>query len=145
MATPTTLTAAFERSLAAGEVRWLRCDSCGALRATLRTVCPSCLSQAAHWHPAATTGHVLSYLVARKAIATTLETPYIVVHVALDDGVRFTANLLDADPAAVRVDMRVRLAVDARRGRRLAQFFAADDPERGPTARPPASAPSHAR
>ena len=139
MATPDTLTDEFERHLATGEIRWLSCDSCGALRATLRTVCPVCLSRKASWRRAATSGRVISYLVARSAIATALDTPYVVVHVELDDGVRLTANLLEADPGELRVGMRVALTVDARYGRPLPQFVLADDLESVPTADPPAN------
>jgi uncharacterized OB-fold protein len=122
MASVTAPDAAFERLLEAGEVHWLRCASCGALRATLRTVCPSCLSREATWQRAAPTGRIVSYFVAHEAIATTLDAPYVVAHVELDDGVRLTASLLDADPSHVKVGAQVRLVVDRRGGRPLPAF-----------------------
>lgn len=127
MAALTSPDAAFERLLEAGEVHWLRCVSCGALRATLRTVCPSCLSREALWQRSAPAGRVVSYFVAHEAVATALDAPYVVAHVELDDGVRLTASLLDTDPPHVRVGARVRLTVDGRRGRPIPAFVLAGD------------------
>jgi uncharacterized OB-fold protein len=127
MAQLTSPAAAFERLLASGEVHWLRCGSCDALRATLRTVCPACLSREATWQRSAAAGRVVSYFVAHEAVATALEPPYVVAHVELDDGVRLTASLLDTEPPHVRVGARVRLTVDAGRGRPMPAFVLAED------------------
>jgi uncharacterized protein len=125
MTTPTpprTAAEIFNEHLLTGEIRFQRCSSCGTVRATLPPICHRCLSPRATWEPASPTGQVSSYIVARQPIATELETPYVVVHVELDDGVRYTANLIGADPRAVHVGARVRFMIAERHGRLLPQF-----------------------
>jgi uncharacterized OB-fold protein len=115
----------FAAYLDKGEIRFQQCSACGTRRGTPRPVCHTCLSRESSWQPAAEAGSIVSFIVAHEAIATQLEPPYIVAHVELDDGVRFTANLLgDAEPS---VGMRVRAVIAERAGRRLLQFEPVDD------------------
>jgi uncharacterized OB-fold protein len=72
------------------------------------------------WEPAADAGTIASYFVARERFATALETPYTVLHVELDDGVRYTAGLTgDGTPL---VGGRVRFTVGERDGEPVPLF-----------------------
>jgi uncharacterized protein len=112
----------FTEYLSAGEIRFQRCGSCGTLRGTLRAVCPVCLSREVTWVHAANAGTIVSYFIAHERFATALETPYTVLHVELDDGVRYTAGLTATSSGAPHVGGRVRLTVGKRDGESLPLF-----------------------
>lgn len=108
--------AAFRDSLERGRPAVQACGACGALRWPIREVCHACLSRAVRWQPIGGEGTVVSFIVVRSAPGAARPMPYCVVHVELDEGVRFTANLVNADPATARVGMRVRAVVERRDG-----------------------------
>ena len=106
--------ARFRESLERGRPEIQACGSCRALRWPPREVCHACLATAVEWRPIGGEGTVVSYIVVRSTPNATRRLPYCVVHVELDEGVRFTANLLKADPASARVGMRVRAILERR-------------------------------
>ena len=108
--------ARFRESLERGQPEFQACAACGAMRHPPREVCHACLSAAVHWRAIRGEGSVLSYIVVHSAPGAVRTTPYCVVHVELDEGVRFTANLLGVDPASAHVGMRVRTVLERMEG-----------------------------
>jgi uncharacterized OB-fold protein len=85
------------------ELRLPTCRSCGTTFWYPRTTCPSCLGEDLDWHAASGDGTVHAVSVMARG------TPYAVVLVDLDEGVRLMSNTTGVDPAAVAVGQRVRL------------------------------------
>jgi uncharacterized OB-fold protein len=94
-----------------GELRLQRCDTCGATVFHPRVVCPRCFGGELHWFTAAGTGTVYSYTVTRRAGEFTGEALVTRALVDLDAGVRVLARIVGADPAIVRIGMRVQMEV----------------------------------
>lgn len=86
------------------------CDACGACYFDRRNACARCFGRSFSRRPLATTGTVRTFTIVHRA-APGVEVPYVSVVVDLDGGGAVKANLRDveADPAAVRVGMPVRL------------------------------------
>jgi len=88
-----------------------RCAACGQLQHYPRSVCRHCLSDALDFVESAGNGVVYSFTVIHRAPLQELRpfAPYTLALVDLDEGVRFTSDVL-GDPADVRVGLPV--AVD---------------------------------
>jgi hypothetical protein len=93
-----------------------RCTGCGAFRHPPSPVCWRCRGFAHEWMPVSGRGSVFSHAVVHRAFLPGLEAgvPYVVVVVALDDvpGVRLVSNLVDVDPAAVRIGLPVEVCFE---------------------------------
>ena len=91
-----------------------QCTACGATRHPPGPRCPSCRSASAAWLALPGTGSVYTYTVVHQAFvpALTDQLPYVVAAIDLDDagGVRLVTNIVECDPADVRVGMRVSVA-----------------------------------
>ncbi|HVN50194.1 MAG TPA: OB-fold domain-containing protein [Acidimicrobiales bacterium] len=75
-----------------------------------REVCPRCLGSAIEWRAASGRGEVYAHTVEHKPVmlkAVFGDEPYCVALVELDEGVRLMSNIVDVDPLAVEVGMRV--------------------------------------
>jgi uncharacterized OB-fold protein len=101
---------------AAGEGRLVlpRCDMCATVIWYPRAFCPACGSSSVSWIDAAGTGYVYSCTVVRKGQGAYREAaPYVVAYVELDEGPRMMTNVVDCDPDAVAIGMRVEVTFDA--------------------------------
>ena len=85
-----------------------RCTGCARLRHPPGPICPHCGSTAADWPELSGRGVVYTYTVVHQQFVPA-EVPYVVIVVELDEGVRLVSNLVDADPAEVRVGLPVEL------------------------------------
>jgi uncharacterized OB-fold protein len=86
------------------------CRTCGAVIFPARLVCPHCGSRNFEPRTLQREGTVATFTVIH--VATTAfrqETPYILAVIDLADGARCTCQLVDVDPAQVRIGMPVRL------------------------------------
>jgi uncharacterized protein len=101
-----------------------RCSSCHALRHPPVPMCGRCHSLEWDTQAAVGRGTIHSWIVSRHPTEPDAE-PRIVVLVDLEEGVRFVANLLDADVDAVRNEMPVELCFAEIDGVLLPQFRAA--------------------
>jgi uncharacterized OB-fold protein len=74
-----------------------------------RSRCPSCLRSDWTWQQVSGNGRVHSFTVDRVGHVPALRklAPYAVAIVELDEGPRMTARLVECDPDAVKVGMRV--------------------------------------
>ncbi|MDT5076662.1 MAG: uncharacterized protein QOJ80_1299 [Mycobacterium sp.] len=84
-----------------------RCGACGTLRNPPRPMCPHC--QSLDWDTLKATGRgtVYSWVMPQYPPMPFVEYPYIVVLVALEEGIRLVSNLIDIAPERVEVGMPV--------------------------------------
>jgi uncharacterized OB-fold protein len=83
-----------------GELRAQRCTACGLLRHPPRPTCPQCGSTDVEWQLLTGRGKVYTYGVSHQAIHPALEgrVPFTTLIVELDEGLRFTSNLVEGSP-----------------------------------------------
>lgn len=105
---------------AADEGRLLvkRCQSCGQFHHYPRDICPHCLSSDTVWDNAAGTGTVYSFSTMGVADAA-----YTLAFVTLDEGVTLMTNLVDCDPATVRIGDKVRVVFQPSQGGHAVPMF----------------------
>jgi uncharacterized OB-fold protein len=73
-------------------------------------MCPACGAEKQDWVVAAGRGTVFSYVVHHHPKVPGHEPPFVVALVELEEGVRMLGNLVDADPADVRIGLPVEVA-----------------------------------
>jgi len=90
-----------------------RCVACGTFRMPPTPFCPRCRSQEIDWVTLSGRGLVYSYTVVVKAILPGMEDciPYMPAVIELPDasGVRLISNIVDADPAHIRIGQTVQV------------------------------------
>lgn len=86
-----------------------RCADCGEVRHYPRPMCGSCQSMDVDWVEASGRGEVYSWTVTHHPfqIGFRGETPYILVTVDLEEGVRMQTQLLDAKPEDLKLGLKV--------------------------------------
>lgn len=98
----------FWDAAAEGRLVLPRCEACETVIWYPRTLCPACGAAAISWIDAAGTGTVYSFTVVHKGQGPYRDAaPYVVAYVELDEGPRMMTNIVDCDPAAVRIGMAV--------------------------------------
>ena len=109
---PDAVTQPFWDGVAEGVLRIQRCQACGRHVFYPRAVCPHCAAVDLCWVEASGSGRIHSYTVVHRAPAEYRdEIPYVVALIELDEGVRMMTRLVDVEPADVRVDLRVEVAI----------------------------------
>ena len=105
---------------AADEGRLLvkRCNACGQFHHYPRDICPHCLSSDTVWQDAAGTGTVYSFSTMGAGDAA-----YTLAFVTLDEGVTMMTNLVDCDPASVRIGDKVRVVFQPSQGGHAVPMF----------------------
>jgi uncharacterized protein len=98
-----------------GVLRLQRCNACGELRYPISPVCPTCLSVDYGWDELSGRGEVYSFGVFRHAYndAWRDRVPYNVALIKLAEGPTLISNVVDIDPEALRVGLRVRVVFEA--------------------------------
>lgn len=106
---PTPESAEYWAGAARGELLIQRCTSCGRHQFYPRIVCAACASRHIEWVRATGSATVRSFTIVRRPVseAYAAEVPYVVALVTLDEGPTLMTNLIDCEPAAVRIGMRV--------------------------------------
>jgi uncharacterized OB-fold protein len=82
------------------------CDSCGRTHWYPRARCPHCFSDRTAWREATGRGTIYSYSHVVRA-----EMPYVMAYVTLADGPTMMTNIVDCDPAAVRIGQAVHVVL----------------------------------
>jgi uncharacterized OB-fold protein len=102
-------TAPFWTSGADGLLRIRRCDDCGHYQHPPQPVCPACHCASLSWQPVSGRGSVWSWTVNRYQWIPSMPPPYVVAEIELAEqpGLRLLTNLVDADPASLRVGTEV--------------------------------------
>ena len=98
-----------------GEFRLQRCLDCNFIRYPIAPVCPQCLSTRAEWAHLSGRGVVGSWVVFHKAYWPGFkpDLPFVVAQIELEEGPRYTSNLLGIAPADVRIGMPVEVVFEA--------------------------------
>lgn len=106
---PTPDTQPYWDGLARGALLIQRCGDCGKLRHYPRPVCDGCWSMAHDWAEAGGGGAVHSWTVCHHPfhIGFKAQSPYVLLTVELDEGVRAMGQLRGMDPAGLRLGLRV--------------------------------------
>jgi uncharacterized OB-fold protein len=91
-----------------------RCGRCGEYRHPPKPICPLCQSPEYGWNEVSGRGTVYTYTVVHQAFVPSLaeKLPYVVAAIELEelDGVRVVSNVVDVEPADVRIGMPVEVA-----------------------------------
>ena len=96
------------RAAKAGVLSLPRCASCARYSWPPRAACGEC-GGVLEWAACRGTGTIVTYSVVRRAVDPGLkdDVPYVVAIVELDEGPRLFANIVDADPEALRAGLAV--------------------------------------
>jgi uncharacterized OB-fold protein len=119
----------FWSGLRSGRILVQQCGDCGRLRHPPRPLCPRCRSLKWTATPVSGRGEVYSYAIQHHPPTPGFDLPFVVVLVQLAEGVRLIANLIDCDPAVVRIGLPVQAhCVEVEPGLWLPQFRLLDAP-----------------
>lgn len=100
----------FWEGVAAGQLLVQRCSSCQALRHPPRPMCGACRSTDWDTVEASGDGEVFSFVVHHHPPLPGVTPPHVVATIALAEGTRFVAELVDVAPGDVAIGMPVELA-----------------------------------
>ena len=97
-----------------GTLTFQRCKACGHAWLPARSDCPNCLGDRWSREPSKGLGTLVSWVVYRHAYDPAFEArlPYTVAVVQLDEGPRLISNVVGVDAASLRIDQRLRLAIE---------------------------------
>ncbi len=111
---PDGLNAEFYAECAKGQLCFQRCNACGAWRHPPRPMCARCGGWQWRWQPSTGRGRIYTWTVTHQAMhpAFADDTPYAVVVVELDEGVRLVSGLRDLAPAALALDLPVEVVIE---------------------------------
>ena len=87
-------------------VKW--CQDCKKPHHYPRGVCPHCMSTKLEWKQAKGTGEIYTYSIMHAA-----KPAYVIAYVTLDEGVSMLTNIVDVEPAKVKVGQRVKVVFKA--------------------------------
>ena len=101
-----------------------RCSACHHAWLPARAQCPNCLGDDWRREPAQGGATLVSWVVYRHAYHPAFEArlPYTVAVVQLDEGPRMISNIVQADPAALRIEQRLQLTIEDESGTAVARF-----------------------
>jgi uncharacterized protein len=109
---------AFWSAASEGRLLLKKCNRCGEVHHYPRDICPFCLSADTAWIDAAGTGTVYSFSTMGKGDAA-----YTLAFVTLQEGVTLMTNLVDCDPAQVRIGQPVRVVFQPSQGGQAVPMF----------------------
>ncbi len=89
-----------------------KCKVCKTWIHTPRPMCPRCHGLEIEWGSTKGRGIVYSWVTFHKARHPGFKTPYSVVLVELDEGVRIVSNLVDVQPEDIYIGMPVAVVFD---------------------------------
>lgn len=111
-------TLAYWQAADEGRLLLKKCRACGEAHHYPRDICPFCLSDETEWITAAGTGTVYSFSTLGQG-----ENAYTLAYVRLAEGVTMMSNLVDCDPAQVRMDQAVRVVFRPSQGGHAVPMF----------------------
>jgi len=97
-----------------GRLCFQRCEGCQAWRHLPRLQCPRCGSSDWEWQPSTGRGRVLTWTVTHEAPlpAFAAQTPYAIVVVELEEGVRMVSGLRGLAPAELALELPVEVVFE---------------------------------
>jgi uncharacterized protein len=110
----TELSRPFWDALKGGQLTFQRCKACHHAWLPARSECPNCLGEDWQRDSAKGGASLVSWVVYRIAYDPAFESrlPYTVAVVQLDEGPRMISNVVQADPASLRIDQPLRLTIE---------------------------------
>lgn len=117
------VSAPYWRALEEGRLTFQRCGTCGHAWLPARTECPHCLAAAARWEVASGNAKLVSWVVYHHGYHDWFarKLPYNVAVIELAEGPRLISTV-DAPHDRLRIDMRLKLAIEREAGIALARF-----------------------
>ncbi|MFC7550470.1 Zn-ribbon domain-containing OB-fold protein [Plantactinospora sp. GCM10030261] len=109
---PTALSAPFWDAARSGELVIQRCATCGGYEWTPQVGCSRCYTETLQWTRVSGQGTVYTYSVVYRPPTPAYDTPFVVAIVELAEGVRMMTDLIEVDPAEVRIEMPVEVTFD---------------------------------
>jgi uncharacterized protein len=111
---PDPLTEPYWKAAAKNRFVLPRCEDCGSRHFYPRPACPHCGSARITWVEASGRGTVYSYSVVHRAPSAAFadEVPYVIAVVATEEGPHLLSRIVEIEPAAVRIGLRVRVSFD---------------------------------
>ena len=100
-----------------------RCGGCGALRHPPRPMCPHCRSLEFEASELSGQGTLYSYAVLHHPRNPAFDYPVLAALVDLDEGIRLVSNLVDVEPAGIRIGMRLEVTFVPTAGDRSVPVF----------------------
>lgn len=106
---PDDRSARFFEAAKQGQLLIKKCPSCGRYLAPQREICDVCGNEALDWAPASGKGTIYSFVHMHQMLhpAFRNEVPYNVIIVELEEGPRFTSNLVGTPDNEINVGLRV--------------------------------------
>lgn len=105
---PSLVTQPFWDGCRAGELRYQRCQDCGAITMNPSPACSSCFGTNLSWEVSAGEGEVYSYTVVWRPQTPAFEVPYVPAVVELDEGFPLMSAIVGCEVDDVKVGMRVK-------------------------------------
>ncbi len=106
-----------------GELRYVRCASCGQPDFPAAPHCRFCLKDALQWQVSAGHGSLYSYTIVWRPVTPDFTTPYAPAVVDLDEGYSMMTNLIGLDTDEIRVDMRLTVVFEKLAGGLALPYF----------------------
>lgn len=94
------------------ELVFQRCKECGTWRHPPRPVCPKCRSFEKEWAPSTGKGAVYSWVTYQESPHPGFKTPYSVVLLEMEEGVRLVSNMVDIKPEEISIGMPVEVVFE---------------------------------
>jgi len=95
----------------AGKLMLKWCEDCKKPHHYPRAVCPHCMSSNLEWKQATGTGVVYTYSIMHAG-----KPAYVIAYVTLEEGVTMMTNIVDVEPAKVRVGQKVKVVFKPNEG-----------------------------
>jgi uncharacterized OB-fold protein len=95
------------------ELRYQRCETCGASNFPPTEHCRQCLSPELRWKQSGGVGEIYSWTVVHRPVTAEFEPPYVPAIVTLDEGYQMLTNVIGVAPVDLAVGMRVRVQFHA--------------------------------
>jgi uncharacterized OB-fold protein len=87
-----------------------RCGACARHIFVPQPLCPACQSADLTWVECRGTGSLYSYTIVHRPQRPEFAVPYVVAIVELDEGAYLLTNLVDCDPGAIEIGMRLQVS-----------------------------------
>lgn len=106
-----------------GELRYVRCSSCGQPDFPAAPHCRNCLADALQWQVSSGVGTLYSYTIVWRPVTPDFTTPYAPAIVDLDEGYAMMTNLIGLDTDEIWVGMRVEVQCEPLAGELALPYF----------------------
>ncbi len=107
------LTAPFWEGCRSDELRYQRCEGCGASNFPPTEHCRQCLSAELQWKQSSGRGEIYSWTLVRRPVSAEFQPPYAPAIVTLDEGYQMLTNVVGVSPEELAIGMRVQVQFHA--------------------------------